>query len=272
MSAARGESGGAGTSSRGVVGLLPAAGLATRVAPLPGSKELFPVGFRRAPEGKLRPRVACHPVLEEMRAAGIARVFVVLRPGKWDIPAYLGDGSALGLGIAYLMMGAPHGAPYTIDQAYPFVGGSLVALGFPDIIFPPVAGYSRTLERQERTGADIVLGLFPAADPRQTDMVEVDAEGRVARLEIKPAASRLRQTWGLAVWTPEFTRFLHEHLERREPPAAGREAYVGEVVNEAIRAGMRVDGVPLADEPYLDIGTPENLAAAVRRFAAGEAW
>ena len=28
-----------------LIGLIPAAGKATRIAPLPGSKELFPVGF-----------------------------------------------------------------------------------------------------------------------------------------------------------------------------------------------------------------------------------
>ena len=39
------------------------------------------------------------------------------------------------------------------------------------------------------------------------------------------------------------------------------------VLQAAIREGMRVDGVVVSDEPYLDIGTPEGLARALKRFA-----
>ena len=110
-----------------VIGLMPAAGLSTRIGHLPCSKEVYPVGFQRVDkDGNLYPKVACHYLLEKMRFAGISKVYIVLRKGKWDIPSYLGDGAMLNMQLAYLMMRLPFGTPYTIDQAYPFVKDSLV--------------------------------------------------------------------------------------------------------------------------------------------------
>ena len=69
------------------------------------------------------------------------QAYIVLRPGKWDIPAYFGDGSILNMHLAYLMLGVPFGVPFTLDQAYPFVRYATVAFGFPDILFEPEDGF-----------------------------------------------------------------------------------------------------------------------------------
>jgi glucose-1-phosphate thymidylyltransferase len=139
---------------REVIGLIPAGGQATRIAPLPCSKELYPVGFRQVDEGRsLRPKVICHYLLEKMRLAGATKAYIVLRQGKWDIPAYLGDGTMLNMHLAYLMMHLPFGTPYTVDQAYPFVQDALVAFGFPDIIFQPDDAFVQLLARQAATEA-----------------------------------------------------------------------------------------------------------------------
>ena len=53
-----------------VVGLIPAAGRAERLGPLPCSKELLPIGFRETPRGPA-PKVAGHYLLERFRAAGV---------------------------------------------------------------------------------------------------------------------------------------------------------------------------------------------------------
>lgn len=68
-----------------VIGLLPAGGQATRISPLPCSKELYPIGFRPQADGSLRPKVVSHYLLEKMRLAGIRKAFFLLRPGKRDI-------------------------------------------------------------------------------------------------------------------------------------------------------------------------------------------
>lgn len=259
---------------REVIGLLPAGGQATRIAPLPCSKELYPVGFRPVgQDGSLRPKVVCNYLLERMRRAGITRVYIVLREGKWDIPTYLGDGTILNMHLAYLMMRLPFGAPYTVDQAYPFVQNALVAFGFPDIIFQPEDAFVRLLARQASTKADVVLGLFPTDQPQKVDMVDLDDDGRIRLIEIKPAQTHLRYTWIIAVWTPVFTRFMHEYLAAipnvneqglidGDAPKPS-ELFVGDVIQAAIHIGLRVEAVPFPNDTYLDIGTPDDLIKAI---------
>ena len=84
-------------SDHEVIGLIPCGGHATRISPLPCSKELFPVGLHKLPDGSERVKVASHALLEKMRIGGVRTAFSILRKGKWDIPEYYGDGSAVGM-------------------------------------------------------------------------------------------------------------------------------------------------------------------------------
>ena len=122
--------------ARRIIGLLPAAGQGSRISPLPMSKELFPLGFRKV-KGKAgqRPKVACHYLLEKMHLAGAQEALLILRPGKWDIPEFLGDGADLGLRLAYLTVHVPFGVPFSLNQAYPFVREATVVMGFPDHLY-----------------------------------------------------------------------------------------------------------------------------------------
>jgi glucose-1-phosphate thymidylyltransferase len=256
-------------SGREIVGLLPAGGQATRIAPLPCSKELYPVGFRlTGAEQELRPKVVCHYLLEKYRLAGATKTYVVLRPGKWDLPAYLGDGSMVDMNLAYLIVHLPFGAPYTLDQAYPFAQEALVVFGFPDIIFEPDDVFTQLLAKQAATQADIVLGLFLADQPHKMDMVALDEAGRVSQIVIKPPQTQLRYTWIIAVWTPAFSRFMHDYLRATQPEQkpgfSPKELFVGDVIQAAIEAGLQVGHVFFPNGRYLDIGTPDNLVKAVR--------
>lgn len=247
------------------VGLVPAAGLGERVAPLPCSKELFPVGLHRE-GGRVTPKVVSQYLLEGMRQAGVTRAYIVLRAGKWDIPAYFGDGARLDLSLAYLLMRSPGGPPYTSNQAYPFVRDALVAFGFPDIVFQPADAFSRLFDRQAATGADVVLGLFPAPDAyKQADAVQLDHIGRVLSVTPKPHTVLAPLTWILAVWTPAFSRYMHEYLS--EPGGSESEISMGHVLRAALAGGVSFDQVTFEQGAYLDIGTPEDLVEAVRRAA-----
>jgi glucose-1-phosphate thymidylyltransferase len=68
-----------------IVGLIPAAGQGTRIGLLPCSKEVYPIGYDQCREG--RPNAVSHYLLEKMQSAGIKKVYIILREGKWDIPA-----------------------------------------------------------------------------------------------------------------------------------------------------------------------------------------
>src|SRR5262249_19026136 len=150
-------------------------------SPLPCSKELYPIGFRPVDKGQSRrPKVVSHYLLEKMRSAGVNKVYFVLRSGKWDIPAYYGDGSMLDMCFAYLMLGVPYGVPFTLDQAYAFVRHATVAFGFPDILFEADQGFTRLYAHHSSISADISLGLFPATHPLSLeDRVILDETGAV---------------------------------------------------------------------------------------------
>jgi glucose-1-phosphate thymidylyltransferase len=209
--------------------------------------------------------VVGHYLLERFRAGGIRRIFMVLHESKRDIPRYFGTGEIAGVNLAYLSIPGSRSVPETLDLAYPFVQDSLVALGFPDVIFQPVDAYARLVARQAATGADLVLGLFPAARFRTTDMVELAPDGRVLRVEVRPETTSLRFNWLIAVWSPVFTQFLHERVGEASPEAG--EFQIGAVVQAAVAGGLHVEGIELPEGSYRDIGTPAELAAAMREHA-----
>jgi dTDP-glucose pyrophosphorylase len=255
------------------VGVVPAAGRGTRLGSLPFSKEIFPVAWSVGEDGAPRPRVAAEWLLRGFQAAGARRAFVVLRDGKWDIPACLGDGERFGLSLAYLLMRWPHGQPFTLDAAHPFLGEETVLFGFPDILFQPEGALDALARRVEGGGADVALGLFPAHRPEKMDMVETDATGRIRRIEIKPRETVLTDTWILAAWARSFSDFLHGFVEKRleQEETQAAELYLGDVFREAVEAGLRVEGVRFPDGDYIDIGTPDELQQVVRGdfFGAG---
>ena len=244
------------------------------------SKELYPIGFGRNESGAPRPKVVSQYLLEAMVTAGIREAFVILRPGKWDIPAYFGDGTEFGIRLAYLTTHIPFGVPFTADQAFPFVRGLTVALGFPDILFTPVNAYGSLLRRLHLGKADVVIGLFPTEEPQNVGVVELDEHGRVWGIHEKSNFSHLPLMWAMGVWRPTFTEFLHDYIDTRlkavlNGQAAAdqvltpdyKELPMGDVIHAAIKAGLVVEAETFFEGRYVDIGTPEGLRKAVEHEA-----
>ncbi|TKB61964.1 MAG: dTDP-glucose pyrophosphorylase [Nitrospira sp.] len=259
-----------------VVAVLPAAGRSLRLAPLPCSKELLPVGFGSIPgiQGT-RPKVVSHYLLECLRKAGVRKGYVVIRQGKWDIPAYWGDGKILGMDLAYVVIEGSSGPPDTIDRAYPFIKDKVVAFGFPDIIFRPRDVFAKLLARLNRPGVDVVLALFPAHDPKAMDMIDIDENLRIRSIHLKPKTTGLRYAWLCAAWTPVFTEFLHQFLSgvkggkgagvignRKIDPQG--DIPVGLVLKKAVQAKLTVEGVMFPSGSYIDVGLPQHLVKAVK--------
>jgi glucose-1-phosphate thymidylyltransferase len=202
-----------------------------------------------------------------MQYAGVSKIYFILRKGKWDIPAYLGDGLQFGLHFAYLIMGLPFGVPYTLDQAHPFIKENIVVLGFPDILFECNNAFQKLIVKIESCNYDIVLGLFPSGRPEKADLVDIDKNGKVRKIVMKTKHTRLRYSWGIAAWTPGFSNYLHEKLkDLKSTISIERELFIGDIINFAVQDGLCVGAVPVSDKPFINIGTSEDLARAVRRF------
>ena len=257
---------------RELIGLIPAAGRATRLGRLPCSKEIFPIGVETDSDGEPRPRPVIHGLLRGLASAGVERVVVVLREGKWDISARLGDGGEVGLDLAYLVVGATRNVPQTLERARAWTAGYDVALGFPDILLEPSDVWPRLAAFHRETAADVSLGLFPTEQSAKADMVELDDDGRIQQVVIKDPTCTLRWTWSIAIYSPAFGELLHAMAEAsRAGRAAGAELYVGDVVRAAIGRGLAVRGLPFADGSFLDIGTPRDLQRAIEGASQGDA-
>ncbi len=263
-----------------VVGLVPMAGAASRLGPLPCSKEILPMEMRVSASGAPQPRVLSHHLLERFVQAGIRRAFLLVGTGKWDIAQFLTRAPVPGLALAYVGVEETPGAPFSLDQAHPFVTDCVCALGFPDILLPPGEVYGPLLRRLHAGDADVVLGLYTARDPARSDVVGIDAAGWVTELMPKPRdPGSLTHTWSAAVWRPTFTRFMHDLLAPAWRSVAAREAllagtgrsemHVGDIINHARDAGLRCQAVVLSDAASLDAGTPESWNEAVRQAGAG---
>lgn len=257
-----------------IVGLIPAAGKASRISPLPCSKELLPIGFGKNEQGNIRPKVASHYLLDKFSLAGATKVYFILRKGKWDIPDYYGDGTMTGMDFAYLLINLPYGVPYTLDQAYPFVKDAKVMLGFPDILFSPDDAFVLADRTLYNSNADIVIGLYPVKDVHQVrkcDMVQWDkTNGRIEKIVIKPQFSNLEYSWICAIWTPRFTQFMHDYLKIEAKVSRHRgntdEIYLGHVVQQAISEGLAVYGHLFSGHNFIDIGTTNELSEAYIKF------
>src|SRR5262245_17191943 len=244
----------------------------------PAARSCFPSDSQKMLKGASpKPKVAAQYLLDTFRVAGIRKTYLIIREGKWDIPNYFRDGNRIGMSLAYIVISGSLGPPDTLDRAYSFVAQNRIAFGFPDIMFSPANAYVRLIRRQEKTGADIVLGLHRIRNPHAWDMVDTDEDGRVRKIVMKPKVTSLTLGWHFAVWTPVFSEFMHRFLRSEETQRdlnrlkstnndPGGDLAVGVVFKAALKSGLSIQSVKFPGEFSLDIGTPENLAKAVRLF------
>lgn len=249
-----------------IVGIIPAAGSASRISPIPCSKEIYPIGIQKV-GGQSQIKVATSDLIEGFTLAGADQVYMIIRKGKWDIPQYLGLGDPAN-SLAYIVTDPTGGTHHTIDLAYSFVKNKFVLLGFPDILFKPGNAYELLIDKQEQTDAAVVLGLFKTDNHRKADMVDVDEQGRLRDIVIKPDQTTLTDTWAIAVWTSVFTEFLHEFVGNHlndQSLSAKREIFIGDVILFAHKEGMIVETVSFTDGKFIDIGTLPDLERVLNK-------
>lgn len=242
------------------LGLLPAAGRASRLPGLSGSKEMVPVPL--GPGGPVRPVV--ESLLGGFRESGIRRVIGILRSGKWDLARHLASATDPETTLAWVVVEESGSVVESLARGLPLVGDRVVALGFPDVILEPRNGFS-PLQAPLAAGADVVLGLYLNDRPDRSDIVESTANGTVSRIRVKDPEAPAGWGWMTALWRPAFTEFLLSHWQTLAADRAGDERgelYPGDLFNLAIAGGLRVGSVRFEGGSCLDIGTPEDLARA----------
>ncbi|HZQ69614.1 MAG TPA: sugar phosphate nucleotidyltransferase [Terriglobales bacterium] len=239
-------------------GIIPAAGLATRIQPLAFSKELLPVGTRH--EGATEhPRAVCEYLLERMLLAGVTHVCFVISPSKTDIMSYFG-GRLENAAICYAIQQNPAGLCDAVFGALPFISPQdEVLVGLPDTIWFPVEGYTFLPDRQ------FSFLLFPVAQPELFDAVITDDRSTVQEIQVKQNGAKSEWVWGAFKLSGERLATLHDLWQRR-----GRsDQYFGTLVNAHLAEGGIALGIKRGDQ-YVDVGTVHGYREAVRLLSSAQ--
>lgn len=210
------------------MGVVPAAGYATRLQPLAGSKEMCLV----------RGRPVMDYLIERMNLAGCDDVRVVTRAEKTDVIAYAEQRDLT------VVEARPRSVSESLlaglEESDP---GDVVLFGFPDTIWEPADGFLRLLDALE--GFEVALGLFLGTEPERSDVVAFTTSGVVTSIDVKPRKPTSRWIWGCGV------------AQRRALDALSDDPEPGVVFDTMCSRGA-VAGVALSDI-FVDIGTHEAI-------------
>jgi len=236
------------------VGIIPAAGLASRLGPLGYPKELLPITYVQGEGGHLRPLPVIEASLRQLRTAGIDRCMVITSERKPELAQYLGGGGAIGLDIAYVQQSQAQGLAAAVALTLPWTSGSANCLLLPDTIVRPLDSLKTMRETFEARGADLVLGVFPTGKPNELGPVRFAADGKVIEVQDKPAKTDLTNSWGLAIWGDRFSQLI---------AAAPANANLGLLFHQAAQSGLNVIACWFENGEFHDVGTPKGLAEAL---------
>ncbi len=253
--------------NKNIIGIIPAAGKGSRLAPFPCPKELFPVGYQDFEvDGSIqrRPKVISQYLVENILKAGVQKFLFIVSESKGDVMKYYGDGSRFNTSISYLFQENAAGMPSAINLAKDWAGDATILLGMPDTIIEPQDVFKHLLQRHNEKANEVTLGLFPTNLSSKFGMVEIDKEGNVTNTIDKPAETSLKYMWGCACWEPSFTGLINSFLKKNNN--SKKEIVLGDIFNEAISKKLKIGSVAFDDGKYIDIGTSEELDLALKKF------
>jgi glucose-1-phosphate thymidylyltransferase len=240
--------------SESLIGLVPAAGKGLRLG-LPYPKELYPV----IREEHYRP--IAQFVVENLTAGGVGDIVFVINETKHQLIGYFGSGCRFGCNFSYVVQehrgnddsSTSPGLAYALNSAYHLCRGKTVLFGMADTIMEPTDMFQYVVNAA-RPDDQVVLGLFEVSHPEKFGMVRMSGEMTVHEIVDKAGVTGLRLAWGCMMWRPDFTEYLHYAVTEAE------EADFAEIMNNAIRDGLRFRGALVPEGRYLDLGTYEEIA------------
>ena len=156
--------------------LILSGGHGTRLRPLTYSqqKQLIPVANKP---------VLFYPI-EDIVAAGIKDIAIIVGPNKEQIMEAVGDGSRWGANITFIEQETPLGLAHCVKLAEDFLGDESFVMYLGDNILR--GGITQYVERFNESEADASILLTEVNNPTQFGVAELNGDGSVKGLVEKP--------------------------------------------------------------------------------------
>ena len=225
------------------------AGKGTRLYPVTLSvpKALVPIANR-----PMLVRIA-----EDLFAAGIRRLVIVVSPWDEQTVAYAREHSPDGLEIEGIVQPKPLGLADAVAQTRSAIGDQKFVLYLGDELIDP--GAERFVKEAENSGADGAVLLCEVDEPQHFGVAVLNGD-RIVRLVEKPpppCPSNLAVV-GIYILPPE----IFDAIDATEPSARG-EVEITDAIQRLIDEGMDIRG-PRHEGVGFDVGRVEPLLAANR--------
>ncbi len=235
-------------------GLVLAGGKGSRLRPFTysGAKQLVPVANK--------------PILffalEQLAAAGIEDVGVIVGETREQITAACGDGARFGLRLHYIRQSEPAGIAHAILQARDYLGGEDFVCYLGDNFLH--GGVSDHAQRFLTSGADAQVLLHRVANPEEFGIARLQGERLVEVVEKPGRLSAAEPDLGdLAVIGVYFFKPCVFDVIAAQQPSARNELEISDTISALLRAGRKV--VTASVHGYwIDTGKMDDILQANR--------
>lgn len=245
-------------------GIILAAGKGTRLGPVTLGLGVNGAGVSK-PLVPVYDKPTIYYPLTNLISAGIKDILIICAPDSiTQFRNSLGDGSELGINIAYTVQQEPKGTADALIIGEDFIGDDNIALIYGDNVIHSDQFAQALQGATSPNGATIFA--YSVKNPENFGVVEFDENNKVLSVEEKPASPKSNYAiMGVYFYTNDAIA-LAKQLEISE-----RGEYEITGVNDAYLANDRLDGVSLGpDTNWFDTGNPNALSDASNYVRAAQ--